>query len=137
MDRLMGNDSETAYDRSGRAGLMQKETSVSNMVDREAFAREMNLDDEIIRELYGYFAEELREDITHLAEIAGLADRLAYAHCIHKIKGTSSSYKACELAELAKQADAFCKQEEWDRAFSLSGAVLSAADDVLKELERI
>ncbi len=106
------------------------------MVNREAFAREMGLDEETIRELYGYFADELREDAIHLAEIVSLADRSAYAHCIHKIKGTSSSYKADVLAALAKEADSLCKQEEWDRAFFLSGRILSAADDVLKELVR-
>ncbi len=106
------------------------------MVDKEAFMREMGLDAETVGTLYDFFTDELRADIGQMAENVKNRDKAAFAHIVHKIKGTSASYKARELMELTKSTDNFCKQENWVEAFEMADKVLAAARDVLKELAR-
>ena len=78
-------------------------------VDRERFAKEMALEEPMVRELYAVFAEELASDLNMLRQAHASGDPVSYASAVHKIKGTSASYLAGNLLACVSKADAQMK----------------------------
>lgn len=104
-------------------------------VDRGAFASEMGISDEAVSELYRYFADEMREDAINLAEAAIRSDGRAFASIVHKLKGTTSSYRAYHTYTLIKEADDLCKKENWEQAFLFLPKITESIGQALLEIE--
>lgn len=104
------------------------------LVNRKAFAEEMMLDEETIRELYGYFSEELAQEACELTTAHEQSDNAWYGRVIHKIKGTSASYHAERLVEQVTRADACIKRGDSEAARALFHGIMEATEAVLEEI---
>ena len=100
------------------------------VLDWQGFSSEMALDEATVIMLYQVFAGELASDLSELRQAAALSDVPAFARIVHKIKGTSASYRALRLRALVGQADALLKQGDAMSAFSLIGAIEEAGSKV-------
>lgn len=105
------------------------------VLDWQGFASEMALDEATVATLYQVFAEELMSDLSELRQAAALVDVPACARIVHKIKGTSASYRALRLWELVGQADALLKQGDALSALALIGAIGEAGSKVVTMVE--
>jgi HPt (histidine-containing phosphotransfer) domain-containing protein len=103
-------------------------------IDREGFAQEMGLPDEVVQDLYQVFADELSGDLDALRESVRNADGIGYARMVHKIKGTSASYRAMVLHTLVEAADEKAKREQWKEAFLLMSEIDRAGQDTITEI---
>lgn len=104
------------------------------MVDRQAFSREMALPPDVVMELYQVFAQELEEDLNILEAACREGDQDGYARMVHKIKGTSSSYRAAALHALTEEADRLGKQHQWQAALALGPGIMKSGREALEEI---
>jgi HPt (histidine-containing phosphotransfer) domain-containing protein len=104
--------------------------------DWRGFSEEMGLDASTVKSLYRVFGDELEEDLAALRLAAAQADGEACVRLIHKIKGTSASYRATRLHELASEADGLFKQRQTSSAARLLPEVLAAGGTVCQHIDR-
>ncbi len=104
------------------------------IVGRAAFAAEMALDGETVATLYGYFAEELADDMAEMDAAAARRDGDAFTRLVHKMKGTSASYHADVLHACLADADRYCKAGELEAAFGLAAELRASAEAALREI---
>ena len=103
-------------------------------VDRGRFAREMELEDPMVLELYVVFAEELASDLNNLRQAHASGDSVAYASAVHKIKGTSASYHAGDLLACVSHADAQMKAGNPAAAMGMISEIKKMGKAVLHEI---
>ena len=104
------------------------------IVDRRRFAREMEMEESEVRELYAVFAQELASDLDTLRQGHACGDAAGYARALHKIKGTSASYLAEELHACLERADALVKAGSPEAAMDMIGEVSALGAAVLQEI---
>ncbi len=67
------------------------------MVDIRGFMEEMEIDNQMAREMYEIFAEELKEEKEQLLISWDRQDAEGFFGTLHNVKGISASYRASEL----------------------------------------
>lgn len=103
-------------------------------VDRQRFAREMELEEPMVRELYAVFAEELASDLSMLRQAHANGDEGTYASMVHKIKGTSASYLAEDLHACVSKADTHVKAGNMVAAMDMIVEIEEMGKAVLQEI---
>jgi HPt (histidine-containing phosphotransfer) domain-containing protein len=93
------------------------------------------LDASTVKSLYGC-SETSWKRTWRAALAAAQADGEACVRLIHKIKGTSASYRATRLHELASEADGLFKQRQTSSAARLLPEVLAAGGTVCQHIDR-
>ncbi len=101
------------------------------MVNWKAFEEDMGLDKVVLSELYHCFAEELQQDLINMEDAVRQRDFSTYARLIHKIKGTSASFRAEELKVLVTEVDKQCKMKQENAVYEQNPNVMKAVQDVL------
>lgn len=103
-------------------------------VDWRGFSEEMGLDASTVKSLYQVFGDELEADLTALRRAALQADEPACMRLIHKIKGTSVSYRATRLHELASEADNYYKRRQGHDAARVLPQILTEGSIVCQSI---
>ena len=102
--------------------------------DWRGFSEEMGLDASTVKSLYRVFGDELEEDLVALRLAAAQADGEACVRLIHKIKGTSVSYRATRLHELASEADNYYKRRQGHDAARVLPQILTEGSIVCQSI---
>lgn len=85
-----------------------------NIVDIDVFREELDLDYNVLRELYLEFSKELiqnKDDIDNFLSSQNIEE---LSRVIHSLKGVSGNYKAVKLYEVSKKIDSKLKSNDYE-----------------------
>ena len=103
-------------------------------VDFEAFKKETGLDDELVKELYIGFLEEISDEKEKICAQLAARELEKLAKTVHNIKGVSGSYMSMYVYEYAKELDAKIKEsrlEDIDNMVTkLTNSIVDAEDEI-------
>ncbi|TYQ16679.1 UNVERIFIED_CONTAM: HPt (histidine-containing phosphotransfer) domain-containing protein [Acetivibrio alkalicellulosi] len=105
------------------------------VIDFDSFVKDVDVDNETMRDLYETFLEEILQERENLKSCLLQNDYTCAGKIIHNIKGISGSYKANELYEIAKNLDLKFKNKITDRSNIQINELLECIQVVCKEIK--
>jgi HPt (histidine-containing phosphotransfer) domain-containing protein len=106
------------------------------MVDFEAFKNETGLDDDLDKELYLGFLEEISDEKEKILTQLAVKDYKELAKTVHNVKGVSGSYMSMFVYEYAKILDTMIKERKIEDIDNMVTKLTNSIVDAVNEIKR-
>ena len=107
-----------------------------NVVDIQAFKKDVGLDEETLKEMYLIFSDELNQEKGALHRNLSLGLYSELAKTIHNIKGISSGYRAHRVYDHAKQSEAKLSCQDYENIDKYIGNLTEVIEEAVSEITK-